>query len=75
LRSDQRLLQANALLGRTVALQADAETMVAGVVDAVQIEAGTPKLVVNGQSYDLSQLVSVTPTTAPPSPLRYPPQP
>lgn len=63
LRSDQRLLQANALLGRTVALQADAETIVAGIVDAVRIEAGTPQIVVNGQSYDLSQLVSVTPTT------------
>ena len=62
LRNDQQLLQANSLLGRTVTLQADSETTVAGTVDAVQIKAGTPLILVNGQTYDLSQLITVTPT-------------
>jgi flagellar basal-body rod modification protein FlgD len=61
LRSQQELLQANALLGRTVAVQADPVTVAQGTVSAVQVEAGTPKLIVNGQAYDLSELLTITP--------------
>ncbi|MBC8001041.1 MAG: hypothetical protein H7X97_00520 [Opitutaceae bacterium] len=62
MRGDQQVLQANSLLGRTVIVQADKETKVAGQVSAVEIEAGKPMVVVNGQSYDLSQVVTITPT-------------
>jgi flagellar basal-body rod modification protein FlgD len=64
LQSQQNFTQAYSLLGQTVSLQTDSKdskTTVQGVVQTVKIEAGKPKLVVNGQSYDLSQVVSVTP--------------
>jgi flagellar basal-body rod modification protein FlgD len=62
LRRDQELVKANSLLGRTVDIQVDASTRLTGVVTAVQVEAGTPKVVVGGGSYDMSQLLSITPT-------------
>jgi flagellar basal-body rod modification protein FlgD len=67
LRSEQQLLQANGLIGRAVNLQVGtATTPLTGVVSSVQIEAGTPKLVVNGTSYDMSQLLSVAPAPTQP---------
>ncbi len=62
LRSEQQLLQANAVLGHVVALEDEQGTLIRGPVSAIQLEAGTPKLVVNGQPYDLSTLLSVEPT-------------
>jgi flagellar basal-body rod modification protein FlgD len=68
LSSDQQVLQANALLGRTVQVQTSpTATPVVGEVTAVHFDAGTPKVVVNGQSYDLSQLLTIAPTTIEPS--------
>src|SRR5262245_6413804 len=61
LRADQRLLQANSLLGRTVEIQDGTAPAVSGQVTAVQMEEGTPKLVVNGHPYDLSNVLSITP--------------
>lgn len=52
--------QANGLLGCTVTLQADSTTQLSGTVSAVTIDSGTPKIVVNGQPYSLSQVVGVT---------------
>jgi flagellar basal-body rod modification protein FlgD len=63
LRAEQRLLQANSLLGRTVAIQDGTTAGVTGQVTAVQMEEGTPKLVVNGHRYDLSNLLSIMPAT------------
>jgi flagellar basal-body rod modification protein FlgD len=60
LKSQQDLLQANALLGREVNLQIDKDKSVTGVISAVNIEAGTPKIVVNGTAYDMSKLYSVS---------------
>ncbi len=62
LREDQQLLQANALLGRTVEVQVDDSTRAIGLVSAVQIEAGTPKIVVGDGAYDLSEVTGITPT-------------
>jgi len=59
LRSDQQILQANALLGRLVEVEIDASNSAFGAVSAVQVAAGTPKIVVNGQAYQLGQVVSV----------------
>jgi flagellar basal-body rod modification protein FlgD len=61
LRADQQIVQANNLLGRMVEIQADPDHKVSGLVETVQVEAGTPKIVVDGQSYGLSQLLSITP--------------
>jgi len=62
--TQQQVLQANDMLGRTVSLQVDSTTVASGTVSGVQIEAGTPKIVVNGQSFDLSQVLSITPPAA-----------
>jgi flagellar basal-body rod modification protein FlgD len=62
MQNDMATLQANSLLGRTVMLSTDDNSYVGGVVSAVQIQAGTPQIVVNGQSYDLSQLAGIAPT-------------
>src|SRR5438874_821698 len=66
LQTDQQFMQANAVLGRVVALQDEQGALVHGIVSAVQVEAGTPKLIVNGQAYDLSTLLSVEPATGNP---------
>ncbi len=58
--SQQDLLQANSLLGREVSLQISKDINVTGVVSAVNIEAGTPKIVVNGTAYEMSKLFSVS---------------
>ena len=65
LRAQEQIVQANSLLGRTVDVQ-DGDSKVTGQVTAVQMEEGTPKLVVNGHSYDLGSLLSITPTTTQP---------
>ena len=52
--------QANGLLGCSVTLQANSSTQVSGTVSAVTMNSGTPQILVNGQSYSLSQVVGVT---------------
>lgn len=64
LREQQQILQANGMLGRTVTLQVNGGLVAQGAVTAVQMEAGTPKLVVNGQAYELGQVLTITPTAA-----------
>ncbi len=54
---------ARALVGHTVDLLVDAHTIVHGVVTGVLTEAGAPKLVVDGASYDLNQILTATPAT------------
>lgn len=66
LRSEQQILQANAMIGRTVALQDGAGNIITGVVSGLLVENGAPRIVVNGQPYPLSQLLGATdvpPTT------------
>jgi flagellar hook assembly protein FlgD len=59
---EQQLSQANSLLGRTVEIEVHPGTRLVGTVTAVQRENGTPRLVVGGQPYDLSQVRNITPT-------------
>jgi flagellar basal-body rod modification protein FlgD len=56
------MLQANSLIGSTVALQINAQTTASGVVQGVILQNGTPQIIVNGSTYNLSQVLSVTPT-------------
>ena len=60
LRGDQELLQADALIGRSVTLH-DGKVLVApGVVSSVDVVDGTPKIVVNGKQYFMSQVLSIS---------------
>lgn len=61
MQGDVARLQAYGLLGRTVEIQITPETTLAGAVAAVQIEAGNPKLIVEGQAFDLDQVLTVKP--------------
>jgi flagellar basal-body rod modification protein FlgD len=60
--SSLSMLQANSLIGSTVSLQIDPKTTASGVVQGVILNGGTPQIIVNGTTYDLSQVTSVTPT-------------
>lgn len=51
------------MIGKSVNLMADAETIVRGMVAGVMVETGTPKVVVNGQSYGLNQILTVCPAS------------
>ncbi|HRY47456.1 MAG TPA: flagellar hook capping FlgD N-terminal domain-containing protein [Candidatus Paceibacterota bacterium] len=63
IQTDMSRLQATSLLGQQVELiQTDEEgeqTLIRGMVTAVQMEAGKPKIVVDGQSYELTTLQTV----------------
>jgi flagellar basal-body rod modification protein FlgD len=61
LRAQQEFLQADATLGRVVSLENSNGVVTTGVVSSIQVEAGTPKLVVNGQAHDMTELVSIQP--------------
>lgn len=59
LRGTQQVLQASSLLGREVLLQVDGQSVVRGSVASVDVEAGTPWLVVNGSRYRIDDVLSV----------------
>jgi flagellar basal-body rod modification protein FlgD len=65
-------LQANSLIGSTVTVQTDSTGDTAsGIVTSVALGAassdGTPQILINGTAYDLSSVVSVTPTVTTPA--------
>ena len=60
---NQALTQAGSLLGRQVTVQTSSTTTAQGVVSGVDLSTGTPEIVVNGTSYNLSQVLSIS--TAP----------
>jgi flagellar basal-body rod modification protein FlgD len=60
--TQQQIMQANGMLGGTVTLQVDDTTISKGVVQAVQLDNGTPKIIVNNTAYDLSQVLTIAPT-------------
>ena len=65
MQADIATLQASSLLGRTVELQEDGlPTTVTGQVTAVQMKEGMPQLVVNGRTWDLRNVLSITPAPA-----------
>jgi flagellar basal-body rod modification protein FlgD len=58
----QTFSEANSLIGSQVNLQTDSNgDTTQGIVSGVNTSSGTAQIVVNGQSYSLSQLLSVTP--------------
>lgn len=60
MQQDIESLQAGSLLGQQVILQVEKDKTAQGVVEAVKLEAGTPKLIVGGKAYRMEQLLSVT---------------
>ena len=58
MQNDMARLQANSLIGRLVEIQ-DQDGITTGVVESVAMDAGTPKLVVNGYAYDLSAVRAI----------------
>lgn len=60
LSTQQEFSQAASLLGRTVQVQTGSDSLEQGVVTALDLSTGIPRLVVNGNFYDLSQVLSVT---------------
>jgi len=68
--NDQQFLQANGLIGRSVSLLDSNGAQISGTVSSVLMTSGTPQIVVNGQPYDLSTLLTVSEpsTTTTPSP-------
>jgi flagellar basal-body rod modification protein FlgD len=60
LQASQSALQANALLGRTVQVLSPSGQVITGAVTAFGMTSGTPNLTVNGQSFNLGQVLSVS---------------
>ena len=56
---------ARAMVGSTVDLLADGHTVAHGIVTGVFMTAGAPKIIVNGQTYDISQVVTATSAALP----------
>src|SRR5271165_2324850 len=54
-------LQASNLIGSTVNVTASNGSQNSGTVTGVQIQSGTPQIVVNGQTYGLGQITSILP--------------
>ena len=61
MRSEQELLSANGLIGRTVSLRDGKHDLGEGVVTSVDIQNGTPKIVVNAGSYGLEMIDTISP--------------
>ncbi len=67
LRSDQIFLQASSMLGRSVELRDAHGVLTRGTVSAIQLGAGAPMIVVNGQPRSLAEVVSISPATPDPA--------
>ena len=62
LRDQQAITQATSMIGRDVSLTTSTGT-VKGTISAVNMVDGTPKIVVNGNAYDLSKVLTISPAT------------
>jgi len=67
MQQDMAALQANSLIGRAVEVNNQDGTTTQGVVSAVQIVAGTPQLIIDGEAFALSQVQSIAPYVVQPS--------
>ncbi len=65
LRSEGSIGQANSLLGRTVMLQKLDGSTTLGQVSGVKVDTGVPLILVNGQLYQLGQVLNIMPPPTP----------
>jgi len=56
------LHMAQAMIGRSVEIKSGSKKITHGIVSGVLEEAGKPRIVVGRHTYDLSQVLAVTPT-------------
>jgi flagellar basal-body rod modification protein FlgD len=61
----QQFSEAGSLLGKQVTLQLDSNTTAQGIVTGIDTSASIPQIIVNGQSYTLDKVTSITNPTAP----------
>lgn len=59
MRTEQERIQAAALLGRAVDVKGLGDEPVSGVVTGVEMENGTPKLIINDERYALTDVIRV----------------
>ena len=60
---DMSILQANTMIGEQVTVApSNGSGVVTGQVSSVQVQSGTPAIIINGQSYNLSQVTAIAPT-------------
>ncbi len=68
MQKDMSGMQAASLLGKNVEVQNAKGQIDIGAVSAITLQSGTPSVIVNGQSYDLSQILAVSQPVAVPNP-------
>ncbi len=62
MQTGQAFSEANSMIGQQVNLLTDSSgDTTQGVVSGVDLSSGAPRIIVNGQSYGLTQIISVTP--------------
>jgi flagellar basal-body rod modification protein FlgD len=62
------VLQANSIIGELVTVApSNGSGPVTGQVSSVQIQSGTPTVMINGQSYNLSQVTAIAPPVSTPT--------
>jgi flagellar basal-body rod modification protein FlgD len=66
--SSLAMMQANSLVGSTVAVQIDSTHSTSGVVQGVSVNGGIPQIMIGGNAYNLNQVTGVIPTPAPTTP-------
>jgi flagellar basal-body rod modification protein FlgD len=60
----QQFSDANSILGKQVTLQLDSKTTAQGIVTGIDTSANVPQIIVNGHSYTLDKVISITNPTA-----------
>ena len=64
MQGNQAFSQASSLIGMQVNLQTDSNgDTTQGIVSGVDLSSGTPQIIVNGQSYNIGQVLSITPSS------------
>jgi flagellar basal-body rod modification protein FlgD len=66
MQQDMAQLRAGALLGDTVTVKGTKNTTDTGVVDSVEFLDGKPSLIVNGNRYQMSDVLTIMPTVIQP---------
>jgi len=64
LKSQQEVLTANGLIGRSVTVTGSDNKTAQGMVTSVATNDGVPQVVVNGQNYSLDSVSLISPFTA-----------
>jgi flagellar basal-body rod modification protein FlgD len=64
MQANMATIQANSMIGETVDVNPSGGGSVTGVVSGVEMNVGTPEIVVNGQPYNLTQVTGFAPTLA-----------